>query len=149
MRVFTVTHVLRLDELGVERAWKILAATGYHLTKIISDSAVIGSSVFVGFDGQVKTGLQARATIVGCQLCENHAVVSSVYHDIDMGMVFSGCALHGGSADLTILCRVCSRASFLRDSFFAAVELSHGQINRFDAVLWHFCIIDAAARQDT
>ncbi len=65
MRVFTIAHILHLDELGVEGAGevRILVFTGTSAQKV-GDGAVVSCGVLKGLDGEVEPGLKADLAVV-------------------------------------------------------------------------------------
>ncbi len=60
--VLTVTHILLLNEVQVQRAWE--ATGGFfaftvvsrnHAAEVVGNHAVVGGGMFEGFDGEVET----------------------------------------------------------------------------------------------
>src|SRR5699024_9282495 len=114
--VLAVTHILLLNEVQVQRAWE--ATGGFfaftvvrrnHAAEVAGDPAVVGGSVFEGFDGAIETGCKRQRSFVVIHLFNNGVVVAALHHDCDIFMVLSGGAHHGRAADIDVLNRIFQR----------------------------------------
>ena len=93
MWVFTVTHVLRFNELAVEctREGVTLINAQYFSclvdgAQVVSNHAVISCCVFEGFQCQVETQF-GRQALVCIDFLQNLIVIGGVYDDTNVGVV--------------------------------------------------------------
>src|SRR5690606_25566898 len=108
VRVLTVAHVLRLDELTVEGAGEGRAAFGAEGVpglvdgaQIIGDHAVVGGGVFEGLQRQVEA-LGIGEAAFG-QICQHAVVVARVDHDGNITVVLGRRTDHGRAANVDVL----------------------------------------------
>ncbi|CSF45773.1 Uncharacterised protein [Shigella sonnei] len=153
--VLAVTHILLLNEVQVQRAWE--ATGGFfaftvvsrnHAAEVVGNHAVVGGSVFEGFDGEVETGCKRQRSFVVIHLFNNGVVVAALHHDCDIFMVLSGGAHHGRAADIDVLNRIFQRAAFTSNSLGERIQVNNHHIDRLDLMFFHNGIVLAATAQN-
>ena len=76
MWVLAVAHLLHLLQLQIEGAGILLRATLGEATKMVGDHAVIGGSVFISANRQIKSRCQRRVAVVSRQLLQHPRVIA-------------------------------------------------------------------------
>ena len=155
MAVLAVTHIQLLNEVQVQRAWE--ATGGFfaftvvsrnHAAEVVGNHAVVGGSVFEGFDGKVETGCKRQRSFVGIHLFNNGVVVATLHHDCDIFMVLGGGAHHRWAADIDVLNRIFQRAAFTSDGLGERIQVNNHHIDRLDLMFFHNGIVLAATAQN-
>ena len=153
--VLAVTHIQLLNEVQVQRAWE--ATGGFfaftvvsrnHAAEVVGNHAVVGGSVFEGFDGEVETGCKRQRSFVGIHLFNNGVVVAALHHDCDIFMVLGGGAHHRWAADIDVLYRIFQRAAFTSDGLGERIQVNNHHIDRLDLMFFHNGIVLAATAQN-
>src|SRR5690606_24548643 len=91
VRVFAVTHVLNLHELGVEGTGEVgVVVIRGAATQVVGDGTVVTGGVLEGFYRQVEASAVGQLAVVVRQLFQYPAVVGGVHHNGHIVVVLGG-----------------------------------------------------------
>jgi len=153
VRVFTVAHVLRLDELHVVGTREQAAIFGAELlgalvdaAEVVGDHTVVAGSVLERLERQVEAlGVGQPAVL---QVVDHCHVVFGVDHNGDVLVVLRRAADHGRAADVDVLDSIRQCAAGLGYSGGERVEADRHQIDWSNAVLGHHRAVQVTTTKD-
>ena len=153
--VLPVAHLRLEDELagvdpGEPAAPHRVTARIVHRAQEVGDGRVVPGGVRERLRGELEPGRGADAPGPLPHFFHDSRVVAGIAHDRHRRMVFGRGPQHGGATDVDVLHRFFETAVRPGDRAFEGIEVDDQQIDRFDSVLAHDAVVDAApAEQST
>src|SRR5690554_4292400 len=149
VRIFAVTHVLNLHELGVEGAGEVgVVVVRGTAAQVVGDGTVVTGGVLEGFYRQVEASAVGQLAVVVRQLFQYPAVVGGVHHNGHIVVVLGGGANHGGAADVDVLNGGGQVAVRVGHGVLERVQVDHHHVDGVDAMLAHNGVIGTATAKD-